>query len=484
MGRDYEKFFALTLEMIAVCDLDGVTKEVNDAWCSVTGWSRDELVGKPFYGFYHPDELPQIEKNMAGCREGIPVRNVVIRYRHKKGHWLWLACSGTPSLETGEVLGFAQDITKQRELEDALRGRETFLTTLIDSLPVALFCEDGHDDFKIVHWNKKARDLLGIAEEEALGKRGQDVFTHGPSSFRQSDEALLKAGTPVEFSEELFHSKSRGEVYLQPKKVPVHDSNGIPRYILGIATDVTDRKRLEDERAKSFQRARMASLGEMASGIGHEINNPLSIVQTSACHLKTLIEKREQDPQKLLELCEKIETTSLKIGKIVRGLRALARESSQDPLSPIAVASVVDDAMELCRARFAFEKIKLSVSEIATHWMVEARGPQLSQVILNLLSNSFDAVQGLEDSWVRVGVEAFGEQIIIAVEDSGPGVPLSLRPELMKPFFTTKEAGKGTGLGLAISKGIIESHRGKLYAEFDKPFTRFVIELPLCLHRR
>lgn len=478
MGRNYETFFELSLDMLSVSDMRGVIRDVNKAWLTVTGWTKSEVVGKSMYEFFHPDDIPMVEKNMIGVTSGKPIRNVEIRYRHKNGHYLWLNCSGTPSLDTGEIFAVVQDITKQRELESELRRRETFLTTLIDNLPVALFCQDGSDNLKIVHWNKMAEEIWGVPKRDALGKPSSELFERFHERLQEADLALLQRGEPVELAEEPVDSGNRGIIYLQTKKVPVRDEVGKPRYLLGISEDITDRKKLEIERAKAFQQARMASLGEMASGIGHEINNPLAVVHGSAAHLKTLIEKGGAEPDRLVSLCEKIENTSMRIAKIVKGLRALAREGSEDPLRPVPVVSLVEETMELCRARFAFENIKLNVSEIPNDLMVDCRAAQIPQVLLNLLSNSYDAVVTAKERWVRVVVKDRNGVIEFAVEDSGAGIPVEARGRLMKPFYTTKDAGKGTGLGLTISKGIAESHGGRLYADFEAPFTRFVMELP------
>ena len=138
----------------------------------------------------------------------------------------------------------------------------------------------------------------------------------------------------------------------------------------------------------------------------------------------------------------------------------------------------MSEVTELCVSRFNSHGVRLTVEHQAGDAEVECRSTLLSQVLMNLLSNAYDAVEGQKAPWVRVCCTDLGDFVEVAVSDSGPGIPAELRERILEPFFTTKDVGKGTGLGLSISKAIVESHQGELYLDSGHPQTRFVVRLP------
>ena len=236
---------------------------------------------------------------------------------------------------------------------------------------------------------------------------------------------------------------------------------------------------IETQRAQMTQNAKMSALGEMAGGIAHEINNPLAIIQGSTQQLKSFAVRGRLDEAAVLKASARIENTVSRIAKIVRGLRTFAKDGVDDPFENVTVGGLFSDTLDLCRTRFVSNEVSLIVGEPPAAMMVEGRVVQLSQVLLNLLNNAFDAVEPLAEKWVRLDATVRNGRLSITVTDSGGGVPLPARQKLMQPFFTTKEVGKGTGLGLSISRGIIETHGGTLSYNELSTHTQFVIDLPL-----
>lgn len=251
--------------------------------------------------------------------------------------------------------------------------------------------------------------------------------------------------------------------------------NGIPWKMTGINWDATEKKKGEQ---KVIQSSKMASLGEMASGIAHEINNPLTIIYSKANRLKRQVENDSIDKAKFVQEIGKIEETVRRIAKIIRGLRAFSRNSEQDPMSPTKISTILEDTLELCQERFKEHNIDLKVS-FPIDIEIECRPAQISQVLMNLLSNAHDAVQNLEKKWVRMEASVIDSHIQITVIDSGLGIPESVVDRMMQPFFTTKEVGRGTGLGLSISKGISEEHQGTLKYDETAANTTFILNLPI-----
>jgi signal transduction histidine kinase len=240
-------------------------------------------------------------------------------------------------------------------------------------------------------------------------------------------------------------------------------------------------KELQDAQAKIIHSTKMAALGEMASGIAHEINNPLTTMKFKLFNLRELASVQSSKSGMILDTAVKLDSLVDRIAKIVLGLRAFAREDSKDPMEIFSIDSLITETLSFCESRFQNNQISLTVDKIEIDRKFNGRRTQLSQVLLNLLNNAFDAVEGVKGGWVRIQAYSVGEMIRIAVVDNGSGISKENRDKIMQPFFTTKGVGKGTGLGLSIAHGIIEEHGGKLSLDTSSPHTRFVIALPLSL---
>lgn len=237
---------------------------------------------------------------------------------------------------------------------------------------------------------------------------------------------------------------------------------------------------LEERRKMSVQSAKLASLGEMASGIAHEINNPLAVIHSRTLHLRRQIDRGQYDPDAFKESLVKINLTVDRIAKIIRGLKSFSRNAEGDPFVSTPLKSIVDNTLELCGEKFRHHNVLLKVDPIPDITL-DCRESQLVQVLLNLLNNGYDAVDGKGQRWVHVSFNMVKRnQISIMITDSGDGIPEEVAQNIMQPFYTTKDVGKGTGLGLSISKGIVEGHKGELYLDRKSSNTRFVISLPIA----
>lgn len=234
---------------------------------------------------------------------------------------------------------------------------------------------------------------------------------------------------------------------------------------------------LEGQRRKNVAHAKMSSLGEMASGIAHEINNPLAILQAKIFQMRKLVDAEPLNKAKIYEHADKMDDTVQRIAKIIKGLRSFSRNSEGDPMSISSAGAVIESTLEFCQARFKASAIVFKLSPIPEAY-IKCRESQLAQVVLNLLNNSFDAVSGLDEKWISMDVKEKLSTIEIVITDSGKGIPTSVVEKMMFPFFTTKGVDKGTGLGLSISKGIVEEHGGKIHYDASCPNTCFIVTLP------
>jgi C4-dicarboxylate-specific signal transduction histidine kinase len=253
--------------------------------------------------------------------------------------------------------------------------------------------------------------------------------------------------------------------------------------MVGINIDVTEQRRMQAQLENS---ARLSSLGMMAGGIAHEINNPLTIIHASASDLLDLAQEAGQVPSEdVVRNSKRIRETANRIARIVKSLRRIAREGSEDDFSTTQVGKIVEETLEMCRERFRSRSVKLILPEIDPTLKVVCREVQIAQVLLNLLQNAFDAVADEPgERWVRLEVAVRENALLFSVTDSGPGVPAALRTKIMEPFFTTKDVGKGTGLGLSLSTTIAEEHGGKLELTDEGGHTCFCLTLPIITEKR
>jgi two-component system sensor histidine kinase DctS len=162
----------------------------------------------------------------------------------------------------------------------------------------------------------------------------------------------------------------------------------------------------------------------------------------------------------------------------VRKLNDFSRESSSDPFTSVPIEQILGDALALTQARFAAHGVRIDVRSCPADWRIDCRPSQVSQILLNLLSNAFDAVVGATECWVTLECHDRGEFFHFVVSDSGLSIPQDIRSKIMDPFFTTKPPGSGVGLGLSISSHIATTHGGSLRLDENSPRTRFILELP------
>ena len=228
------------------------------------------------------------------------------------------------------------------------------------------------------------------------------------------------------------------------------------------------------------QAAKMATLGEMASSICHEINNPLSVICGRNEQLERQLASAGPDLRKMGECVAAIGKTSARITKIVHSMRSFARNSALDQKSTFTVKDVVAETVEVCGESLARRGVSLKVDlGPDPEAKIFGHSVQISQILVNLLGNSCDAVERLPQPWIKLAANVSTDgSITIEVTDAGAGIPAAIADKVMESFFTTKPAGKGTGLGLSISAAIAQDHGGKIELDRAAPHTRFVLTLP------
>ncbi|MGZ3661871.1 MAG: sensor histidine kinase [Bdellovibrionota bacterium] len=228
--------------------------------------------------------------------------------------------------------------------------------------------------------------------------------------------------------------------------------------------------------------SRLIALGEMAASIAHEISSPLTTIQACSQQIVDTAKGAGPQPEIVRNATKSIDTAVDHIASIVRASRIISRDAQKDSLIVISPQELIEISIRLCHGKFKHSNATVNVCVQPENLELHCRSAQISQVLLNLLSNSLSAIEKLPEKWVRIEANDVSGWVEIAVTDSGKGLPSELHEKVFQPFFTTKRAGEGTGIGLSISRKIIESHRGELFLDPKAANTRFVIRLPKRAH--
>ena len=374
--------------------------------------------------------------------------------------------------------GTIEDITERKEAEheaEALRERLELTQYSIDSTEAIVLWVLPGGHFLFV--NEAASSMLGYSREELLGKTVWDVDSAYPKERRAEEwEALKRLGTEV--SERTFRRRDGSEFPVEITAQYIRFKG--KEYEFAVAFDISKRKHLE---AQLRQSQRLESIGTLASGVAHEINNPL----TGIINYAQLISDRIEN-EKLKRFADGIKEEGDRVAGIVRNLLSFSRQDKEH-CSPARIIDIVNAALSLYRALLRRDQIELYVDVPEDLPEVGCRSQEIQQVVINLLTNARDSLNlrfpdAHRDKRIAVCARIIEEEdrewIRLSVEDHGQGIPPELIGRVFDPFFTTKPRDQGTGLGLSISYGLVRDHGGRMNVEsVPNGVTRFTVDLPI-----
>lgn len=477
----YRSIFELAMVGAARLSAEGKIEWVNEAFSRVLGYTAEQAMRLSLAEIIHPEELGAVRARIGELSRGaMSVSNTDRRFRHKDGHYVWVNIAASVVRDEGQapyIVGILQDISERKQREIAEREREALLRVMVEFGKIGIW-ELNLITMETV-WSAEFRELLGFAPEvpaspakfheavhpldrDEMTRSNRDLMEKGKSDFPPF-RVLLPDGT-------VRWLQNVGRV------VRVGDK------LIGAIVDITENRQIheliESQRAKMATASKMSALGEMAGGLAHEINNPVAIIHGHADVLKQLSARKELDHVTLKRSAEVIAQTADRISKITRALRAFARDAERDPFERVPLLNVVQDTSEFCRQRMLSHGVRFTIEPIPASLELECRPVQISQVLLNLLNNAYDAVEAAEVKEVTIAAVDLGERLELRVTDTGRGIPPELQERVFQPFFTTKDVGRGTGLGLSVASGLVGSHHGRITFESSPAGTRFVVSLP------
>jgi PAS domain S-box-containing protein len=470
--EERRQIFETSLDLILVTDRTGLILHVSPSAKDILGYTPDEMVGRNAIDFVHPGDLHNTRNEMRVARSGRAMRNFECRYLHRNGHLVTLTWTGVWSEPVQKHFFSGRDMTEQKRAQEELRDSERMARGIVDTALDAFVQMD--DTGTVIEWNPQAENIFGWRRDDAMGKRLADLVI--PDRYRtRHNEGLarfLHTGKASVLGRRLEIEAVRRdgrEIKIELSVTALHRRQG---YVFNaFVRDLTDKIVAEDHLR---QAQKMETIGQLTGGIAHDFNNILTVITGTI----EILEEGVAEDESLAAIARMIDEAALRGAELTQRLLAFARRQPLQPRNTDINTLIVDTAKLLRPTLGEHVEIESALEDDA--WPALVDPSQLSNALINLAVNARDAmpVGGklvLETGNVRLD-EAYtstyddvapGPYVMIAVSDTGHGIPAAIRDKVFEPFFTTKGVGKGTGLGLSMVYGFVKQSNGhiKIYSE-------------------
>jgi two-component system NtrC family sensor kinase len=485
--KKYRELFDRVDQGIFISTKEGRFIDCNVAMLNILGYdSKEEFlkidIAKDLY--VNPEDRKKFQKIIE--RYGF-VKNYEVEFKKKNGEKIpILLTSHVIKNEKGEVIGYQGlniDISERIRMEQEIRKEHGFLSNLLDSSVDCIVAADMKG--KVIFFNKAAEKLTGYKTEEVIGKFHITKFY--PLEVAKDIMRKLRSN---DFGGQGKLENYRVTIYGKDgQEIPVSLSASIvyegdkELASLGIFTDLREKikmeKKLQEAQMRLLQAEKMASLGSLAAGVAHEINNPLGGILIYASLLMEEFEN-ENDPR--VQDLKRIVEEGTRCKEIVKSLLEFGRQA-ESKFEPIDINKAINDGLFFLENQALFQNIKITKHLDPSLPFIQGDANQIKQVFMNMMVNAAEAMSEEGGSLtITTGVNPDESSIYISFKDTGVGIPPEIQSKIFDPFFTTKEVGKGTGLGLSTSYGIIQSHHGNIEVESEVgKGTTFKIILPVSV---
>jgi len=485
--KKYKNLIEATSDLIWEVDTQGRYTFVSPKIKDLLGYEMDEVVGKKrTLDFTPKKELKKwIGRFKAVNAKRESFSGFEVLHLHKNGNPVIFEVSGSPFFDSAGnfkgYVGINKDVTEREQVTEALRESQEFSTGLLENSPNPISVLN--PDTSIRYVNPAFEKLTGFKLAEIAGMKAP--YPWWPKEEKKAmtlalKKAMVRGGKR---SEHVFLKRNGECFWVALNSAPVVYRKKL-LYFLISWLDITDRKRAEEEKVELEQKAhlasRLASVGEMASGIAHEINNPLTAVIGFAQLLM------DTDlPEEIKEDLVIIHKEAQRAAGVARSLLTFARTHAPFK-QPTNVNSIIEGVLTLRAYEQNVSNIKINTKLTSDLPEVMADYSQLQQVFINIILNAEAAMlEANNGGTLTITTQRFNHSVRASFADDGPGINKENLDRIFDPFFTTKEVGKGTGLGLSVCHGIISEHGGKIYAR-SKPGSgaTFIVELPISAHEQ
>ena len=488
-SRETQALMEAAVDAIVVIDHQGRMQAVNEATCRTFGYETNELLGENVSMLMAQPDRSRHDQYMERHLEtghariiGIG-REVIARRRDGTSFPVRLSVGRVPESSPPRFVGLIRDISAEREATAALkieRDRARAYLELHDAILLELDA-----DRRIREINTRGAEQLGGSVACLLGRDWLDFAA--TRSDRDWAELLLNDASAVKGAREreLDCTDVQGDRRrILWRCIALRNSNGSAAGWLCSGADVTARAQAEQQALLAKERltqvAQLATVGEMATGVAHEINQPLTAITTYARAGERYLALERPDLAEATDALREIAAEGLRAGDIIRRLRQMVRLDAPDTRARVSINGLVEELRSLLESDARAHDVRLSIDLSPDVPSIVANGLHLQQVILNLVRNGFEALLAQPSGERRLAVSTVSDGadgLEIRVDDNGPGIDPEIAGTLFEPFSTTKQTG--TGLGLAMSRTIVQSHGGTITTRPLEPRgTRFVVRLP------
>jgi two-component system, cell cycle sensor histidine kinase and response regulator CckA len=463
-------------------DQNGVFTRINQTELAMLGYSREEIVGKKkFFDLLTPESQKVFQLNFPAFKQRGWVRDLEFFMVRKNGEAIPVSLSSTAIQdEAGNYLhsrSVVLDITERKKSEQKIREQANLLAIATD----AIYVHDLSD--RILFWNQGAERLYGWSSEQIMGQDWQKlIHINALPMLAEISKTLREQGNWQ--GEVQKNTQTDKAIVVMSRCSLMLDELGQPKSILIVDTDITEKKQLE---AQFLRAQRLESLGMLASGIAHDLNNVLTPIIGILQLLPLTVPNLDDQAQRLLQM---LDESAHRGADLVKQILSFTRGVEGKAVNT-QITHLLSETRKIIRQTFP-KNIELSTNFCRDLWLIAADATLLHQVFMNLCVNARDAMPDggtlsitsenlvLDENYARMFLDAqVGSYVVVTIADTGLGIPPEILDRIFDPFFTTKEVGKGTGLGLSTVLGIVKSHQGfiNVYSEMGKG-TRFKVYLP------